>query len=151
MQSSQNAEQGPVLRKLRRGLRHIERGLERGLKSEEGPGCCGIGLAQCHALLAIPEDGAELSTLSRELGVEASTLTRTLDSLDKARLIRRWADPEDRRRGRVELSPEGLTKVGQIDEAWNHWLASVLEKIPKDKQGTVLEGITLLAQALAKP
>lgn len=140
-----------MLRNLRRSLRHIERGLERGLKSVEGPGCCGVGLAQCHALLAIPEGGEELSMLSRELGVEASTLTRTLDSLDKARLIRRWADTEDRRRGRVELSPEGLAKVGQIDKAWNSWLASVLDKIPEDKHRTVLEGVSLLAQALAKP
>jgi DNA-binding MarR family transcriptional regulator len=110
-----------------------------------------VGLAQCHALLAIPKNGGELSILSRELGVEASTLTRTLDSLDKARLVRRRADTEDRRKGRVELSPEGLAKVEQIDKVWNTWLASVLERIPEDKQGIVLEGVTLLAQAMATP
>lgn len=144
------ADPTKALRGLRKSLRQIERALDRGLRTGDGPGCCGVGLAQCHALLAIPEDGGELSQLSRELGVEASTLTRTLDGLAGARLVNRHSNEQDRRKGRVLLSPEGRLKVEEIDGAWNAWLAAVLEKVPEGKRDLVLEGVGLLAEALGE-
>ena len=138
------------LRSLRKNLRQIERALDRGLKTGHSSGCCGVGLAQCHALLAIPKEGRELSELSRDLGVDASTLTRTLDGLETALLVSRHANDADRRRGRVLLTKTGISKVGQIDETWNSWLGAALQKLAVDKRKLVLEGVDLLALALSQ-
>jgi MarR family transcriptional regulator, transcriptional regulator for hemolysin len=45
--------------------------------------------------------------LARSLGIEGPTLTRHLDGLERARLVRRVADPSDRRVQRLELTEEG--------------------------------------------
>ncbi|HOX48446.1 MAG TPA: MarR family transcriptional regulator [Spirochaetales bacterium] len=137
------------LRALRRDLRRIERALERGLRGRTQAGCCGIGKAQCHALLALRSGGKPLSALAKELSVEASTLTRTLDGLEGAGLVRRHGSGEDRRRLLVEASAAGREKIAEVDGAWNARLAEALELIPADKRGLVEEGVALLAAALA--
>ncbi len=137
------------LRALRRDLRRIERALERGLKGGTQAGCCGIGKAQCHALLALRSGGKPLSALAKELSVEASTLTRTLDALERAGLVGRHGSGEDRRRLFVEASEAGREKIEELDGAWNARLAEALERIPAGKRCLVEEGVSLLAAALA--
>ena len=45
--------------------------------------------------------------LARSLGIEGPTLTRHLDSLERAGLVERRRDPADRRAVQVELTPAG--------------------------------------------
>jgi MarR family transcriptional regulator for hemolysin len=45
--------------------------------------------------------------LAKSLGIEGATLTRHLDALEEAGLVRRRRDPEDRRAVRLELTDEG--------------------------------------------
>jgi MarR family transcriptional regulator for hemolysin len=45
--------------------------------------------------------------LARSLGIEGPTLTRHLDSLERAGLVERRRDPSDRRAVQVELTPAG--------------------------------------------
>jgi MarR family transcriptional regulator, transcriptional regulator for hemolysin len=45
--------------------------------------------------------------LARAVGIEGPTLTRHLDGLEQAGLVRRRQDPADRRAVAVELTPEG--------------------------------------------
>jgi DNA-binding MarR family transcriptional regulator len=149
MQTSACKTDPELLRGFRRNLRSIERALVRGLKDKNGsPGCCGVSLAQCHALLAIPSEGSELTELGKELGVEPSTLTRTLDGLERQGLIRREADPKDRRGLRAIPSAQGMAKVGEIDLVWGSWLCRILDRLPEEKRPLVLEGVGLLAEAL---
>ena len=45
--------------------------------------------------------------LAEAVGIQGPTLTHHLDGLERARLITRTRDPENRRIQRVELTPEG--------------------------------------------
>lgn len=151
------------LREFRRQLRRIERSLARGLSGPGGPGCCGVSLAQCHALLGIAKLGVEtqgdeasaqttspvsLSALGRELDIEPSTLTRTLDGLEQETYVLRRLVPGNRRSMEVAITEKGLSKVEEIDRLWNAWFAERLRSLGPDQLRQVREGVALLAEAL---
>jgi MarR family transcriptional regulator, transcriptional regulator for hemolysin len=52
--------------------------------------------------------------IAAAVGIEGATLTHHLDGLERAGLIRRARDPEDRRVMRVELTPEGDAAFGRL-------------------------------------
>jgi MarR family transcriptional regulator, transcriptional regulator for hemolysin len=52
--------------------------------------------------------------LARSLGIEGPTLTRHLDSLERAGLVERRRDPSDRRAVQVELTNAGQALHGRL-------------------------------------
>jgi len=69
--------------------------------------------------------------LAREIGIEGPTLTRHLDGLEAAGLVRRTAHPDDRRATRVELTEAGLELHARLLEvviAFNRRLTAGLEE-----------------------
>jgi MarR family transcriptional regulator for hemolysin len=52
--------------------------------------------------------------LARSLGIEGPTLTRHLDSLERAGLVERRRDPSDRRAVQVELTRAGEALQGRL-------------------------------------
>jgi MarR family transcriptional regulator, transcriptional regulator for hemolysin len=52
--------------------------------------------------------------LARSLGIEGPTLTRHLDSLERAGLVERRRDPSDRRAVQVELTKAGAALHGRL-------------------------------------
>lgn len=135
------------LRLFRHDLRTIERTLSRGPSSGSDKGCCGVTLAQCHALLAIDQEGSTLSPLAKALEVEASTLTRTLDGLEKLGLVERKTSPRDRRSVIVRLTDSGVTKVAAIDRMWNAWFGTALAGLRAEERRAAIRGIAALATA----
>lgn len=76
-------------------LRKIE---DEGKRLLEDTAADGLTLVQAHILFALyEEDGQHASTLARAVGREATSFTPLLDKLEKAGLIERRADKEDRR------------------------------------------------------
>src|SRR4051794_230455 len=55
--------------------------------------------------------------LAAAVGIEGPTLTHHLDGLEKAGLIDRKRDPDDRRAVRVELTPEGEKRFQRLAKA----------------------------------
>jgi MarR family transcriptional regulator, organic hydroperoxide resistance regulator len=53
------------------------------------------------------EDGQPVGVLAERVGIEVPTLVRTLTRMEAAGLVRREADPQDRRRVRVVLTDRG--------------------------------------------
>ena len=53
------------------------------------------------------EDDLRSSALGRRAGLEPSSMTGLLDRMERDGLIRRDADPEDRRAQRIRLTPTG--------------------------------------------
>jgi DNA-binding MarR family transcriptional regulator len=62
--------------------------------------CCGVTVAQAATLETLHREGAlRLGSLGRRLGVTPSTLTRNVERLEAAGLVRRAADPKELPRG----------------------------------------------------
>jgi DNA-binding MarR family transcriptional regulator len=89
--------------------------------------CCGTTVAQAATLQALASYGdLRSSDLCRHLGIAPSTLTRNLDRLEGRGLIRRAADPTDRRVARVHLTDSGVEAAREIDAAELEFIGEVL-------------------------
>jgi DNA-binding MarR family transcriptional regulator len=135
-----------ILVPFRRQLRVLEREVIRELEAQTS--CCGVTVAQCHVLLELAEATLSLTGLAGALGLDPSTLSRTVDSLVKAGLVERSEDPSDRRSLRLVLTPAGEAKVRYIDETCNRTYAHLLGELSAEDREHVLRGVALMAERM---
>jgi DNA-binding MarR family transcriptional regulator len=135
-----------IVRHFRERVRQIQQKM--GLSQRSDIQCCGVTMAQCHALLAIGER-RELSIveLANILGIDSSNLSRTVDSLVKNGQVNRILNPQDRRYVSVSLTDEGKTTFETIDNLFNAYLSRVFESIPEEKHGQIMESLELVVNA----
>lgn len=77
------------------------------------------------------EDGLKLMELGRRAGLEPSTMTGLIDRMERAGLVRRVADPDDRRAQRIHLTEPGRvveeTALAVVEQTIDGVLAGVPE------------------------
>jgi DNA-binding MarR family transcriptional regulator len=69
---------------------------------------------------------ARLSDLAQELGVDMSTVSRQVQSLEQKGLVDRRPDPVDGRAVRLELTRKGRAVLAKLKAAWQETVADVL-------------------------
>jgi MarR family transcriptional regulator for hemolysin len=131
---------------FRRDLRGLERELMRQLEGETA--CRGVTLAQCHALLELSFSELSLSGLAAAVDLDTSTLSRTVEGLVKAGLVKRTQDLADRRSVRLVLSAAGRAKVATIDEMCNRYYTELFEQLGEKDQRCVIRAVSLLAHLM---
>ena len=136
------------IRLFREAMRRLQRNLSWQWKSDAA--CCGITMAQCHALLEIGKSGEiTLVDLAAILGLDTSTLSRTIDGIVKTGLVERQVNPEDRRCLNIVLTRQGKTVFDDINCTFDHFYTEIFDGIPVEKQAQIVESIDLIAKALA--
>jgi DNA-binding MarR family transcriptional regulator len=106
-----------------------------------------LGLRARHlvALTHLKQHGPSAQqTLIEALGVDASNLVALLNELEDAGLIVRRRDRADRRRGIIELSPDGERMLLEVDRALEEVDDEILAALSADERSTLNE---LLARA----
>jgi DNA-binding MarR family transcriptional regulator len=135
------------IKELRRCLRFLERAFSQRLKYDSG--CCGITVAQCHTLLEIHDaETVPLCSIAQELGLDSSTLSRTVDGLVKLGYVSRCENPDDRRCMKVSLTERGKAIVDQINSLYDRTIEVLLQKIPENKHKIVVESVILLTRTI---
>jgi Transcriptional regulators len=132
-------------------LRELVRLLERklGYLQDAQFSCCGITLAQCHALVEIGRaESLSLNSLAELLDLDTSTMSRTVNNLVQSRLAKRTADKKDRRCVCIELSQKGKALFEKIETDRNTYYTRIYESIPEEKRKQVLESMRLLIDAI---
>lgn len=89
----------------------------------------GIGTGDLRCLNAIENAGGlTAGELSREVGVTSGAVTGSVDRLEAAGFARRVADPADRRRVRIEVTPKFRDRAagiwGPVAADWQRELAA---------------------------
>ena len=89
----------------------------------------GITLAQCHVLLEI-ENLVKTTTkqLSENLWLDKSTLSRTVDRLDKQGFIKRDSSSQDRRFTILSLTRKGIDKCQSLNRYNDKLYISLFER-----------------------
>jgi DNA-binding MarR family transcriptional regulator len=134
-------------------LREMIRILERrvGVLQDNEFSCCGITMAQCHALVEIGRaKSIALNELAELLNLENSTMSRTVNNLVVGELAKRDIDPQDRRYVSISLTENGQKLFEGIEEDMNQYFSKVFALIPENKKEQVLESMQLLLDALEK-
>ncbi len=132
---------------FRKILRQIQREIMELFKNDAQ--CCGISLAQCHAMIELGNsDKTAISTLANELGLDKSTLSRTIDSLVQQCLVLRNINDDDRRFMTIELSTEGKKFNKLLNERYNRIFSEAMKDIPGENQERLLEDMELFLMIL---
>jgi DNA-binding MarR family transcriptional regulator len=135
------------VRRLRAAIRVLER--ELGLDLQSQTACCGVTPPQCHVLLELDRRGPlTASDLAEAMGLDKSTLSRTLSGLTEAGQVVRSEDPADRRALRVSLTARGRRTVQSIDGECDGSYRALLLRLPEERRQDVLEAAELLGVAM---
>ncbi|MBJ7411953.1 MarR family transcriptional regulator [Phenylobacterium sp. VNQ135] len=110
------------------------------------------GLTQSRWQLLLVLSKADGGLLQRELaervGIEASTLVRQLDALQRDGLIFREAVAGDRRAKLVQLAPGAQPVLDHITEVADALREEILHGIPKDDLGTTVSVLRRISERL---
>ena len=113
--------------------------------------CCGITVAQCHALMEVGAKGEiSLIDLAGALGLDNSTLSRTIDGMAKSGLVKRNINEYDRRYVTISLTSKGRGVYNNINYYFDDYFGEIFASIPEEKHRQVLDSIGLLSEALGK-
>jgi DNA-binding MarR family transcriptional regulator len=110
--------------------------------------CCGMTVAQATTLEALVAGDLRLSELSRRLGITASTLTRNLARLQERGLVTLTTDPSDCRARLISLTAAGKLAAGAVRTQEETFAQSVLENLPGERTGEVLNALDELMVAI---
>ena len=108
-----------------------------------------ITSSQALHLFSIPFDGVSMSAMSHKLGLDASTLTRNIQKLEKLGLVERRTDSYDKRIQRVVLTNDGTALIDSLEDHLEKQNHSVLEKIDLDTQEALLTVLEKLSWAIS--
>lgn len=135
-------------RQLRELIRMLERKL--GVLEDGEMACCGISMAQCHALVEIGRAGSlSLVDLAKLLNLDNSTISRTVNNLVNNGIAERELDPNDRRYITIRLTQEGLERFQGIESGMGEYFMQIYDAIPAERRAQVLESLQILLKAVA--
>jgi DNA-binding MarR family transcriptional regulator len=137
------------IRTFRKILRRLERELYDRLK--ENTACSGVSLAQCHAVLELEEKGeTTIGKLAESLGLDKSTLSRTIDGLFNVGLVNRFPHQNDRRYMSIAMTEQGQAACGKINRSSDEYFTRVFQTIPEEKHDLIIECFGIVAEAMKK-
>ena len=133
---------------FREYLRHFERELQKKNTSQ----CCnGVSLAQCHTLLEISKHTElTLNKLSKELNLDKSTVSRTVEGLVNLGLITRTIPKENRRIVNLNLTIQGKEVCKTINSGNNFYYSQVLQILPEKELSSFLSSFELIVNQMIK-
>ncbi len=135
-----------------RYFREIMRRLQRNLswQSKSDAVCCGITVAQCHAMMEIGKvNKISIVDLASILRLDKSTLSRTIDGMVDAGLVERLPNPEDRRYIKLTLTEQGKNLFDSINCTFDQYYQNIFAAISSEKHQLVMESLSLLVEAMA--
>lgn len=92
-------------------------------------------------------EATSLLELARHMGVTASTMSLTVDRLDRGGYVRRERSSKDGRRVDLRLTPAGVRVKRQQKVLEPELVAGMLDQLPEKKRAQALRGLELLAEA----
>ncbi len=112
--------------------------------------CFGVSLSRCVTLETLLREGPlPVRELAGRLGLDASTVTRSIDGLVREDLVRRTRDERhDRRRVFVALTPGGRVLAQKLERCADAYSDRILERIPPERREDVLYALGVLVQAV---
>lgn len=132
---------------LRELLRILVRNL--GILEKSDVSCCGVTIAQCHAIVEIGRiKKISLIELADLLGLDKSTMSRTINNLVEAGLVKRDIDAENRRYISIQLTDQGIDVFESIENSMYRYYSDIFKSIPEDKRNQVLDSLEILVKSV---
>jgi DNA-binding MarR family transcriptional regulator len=94
--------------------------------------------------------GLQMGELSRRMLVTGGNVTGIVDQLERAGLIARTADPDDRRAYRVKLTKEGRRAFAKMAVEHESWIVKLFDGISVREQHALNESLLQLRTHLTR-
>ena len=107
-----------------------------------------LTVSQAFHLLSIPHDGIPISQLAHKLGLDASTLTRNIQKLEKMELIKRSQESYDKRVQKAVLTEKGEEMIELLDESLQEMNNTFMEQIDLDSQENITDILEKIVWAM---
>ena len=109
-----------------------------------------LTLPQILLLSTISDEGTDMSSLSKQMGVDNSTMTRLIDVLICNGWATKYKDQTDGRVVMVEITKEGEVLQGEIDKKIDQFGNEIYNSISPDDREEVMEILTAFHWVLSK-
>ncbi|MFV1978977.1 MAG: MarR family winged helix-turn-helix transcriptional regulator [Myxococcota bacterium] len=112
--------------------------------------CFGVSLSRCVTLETLLREGPlQVRELASRLGLDASTVTRSIDGLVRDELVRRTRDEQgDRRRVFIALTARGRGLGKKLLRCADEYSDRIFERIPPERREDVLYALGVLVEAV---
>jgi DNA-binding MarR family transcriptional regulator len=108
-----------------------------------------LPLAQLRVCNMLSGGPRAMSALGRELGVSLSAITQIADRLERARLVKRVSQGNDRRVRCLQLTDRGATMMDRHEEARVQRMSAALQNLTPKARGAVAVSLESLVRASA--
>ena len=109
-----------------------------------------ISYSQILALISISDRGVEMSTLSWDLALDNSTVTRLVNRLEKKNLVYRKKSIKDKRLIKVYLTKEGESIQNRIEEKIDFLGSKIESQFSYDKKIDILNNLSSFQWTIKK-
>jgi len=110
----------------------------------------GASFPQILALSIIPDDGIEMSALSKKIGIDNSTATRLVMGLEKKGWVKRRSANYDKRVIQVTLTPDGDEIQTQLEQQFDSLGAAIEREVDPLDRNEMIEYVSSLHWILSK-
>jgi len=110
----------------------------------------GASFPQILALSIIPDDGIEMSALSKKIGIDNSTATRLVMGLEKKGWVNRRSANYDKRVIQVALTQDGDEIQAQLEQQFDSLGAAIEREVDPLDRNEMIEYISSLHWILSK-
>ncbi|WP_194163477.1 MarR family winged helix-turn-helix transcriptional regulator [Mycolicibacterium sp. P1-5] len=123
----------------------------RTVRRAAGTSFVGVTESQAELLRLVGrQPGISISAAAAELGLAANTASTLVSKLSTEGLVARTPDPDDRRVGRLELTPPAQKLADASRAARRAALAEALHELDHDDTRALADGIRVLTKLTAK-
>lgn len=98
-------------------------------------------LGESRVLFEISKEGTNLRDLRARLGLDSGYLSRIVQSLDSAGLIRLTVEPGDERVRRATLTPAGVAEYEEMDRRSDSVAEGILEPLPDSQRDRLVSAM----------
>jgi len=104
----------------------------------------GLTMSIGFILLIVDKDGTASTQLGPRMGMEPTSLSRTLKTMEKKGYIYREVDKSDKRKVLIFLTPEGIELRKRVKEVVVGFNEKLLKTIPEHKLAVFFEIMNLI-------
>jgi DNA-binding MarR family transcriptional regulator len=110
-----------------------------------------LSMAQLKTLIIIGQTGGlPSSRLGDKMGVGPSAVTPVVDKLEEHKLVRRDADPDDRRITWIRPTPKATALLDKLQETNRNLMKRVLDEVPARDLERLEQSFKIISDAVHK-
>ena len=109
-----------------------------------------LTLPQIMLISSIPIDGIDMTSLSKKLGIDNSTLTRLIRILLENGIVKKTSNPIDKRSINVSLSRKGESLQLKIEKEMDLFISALYKNIPMENREELNESLSAFHWSVSK-